>query len=497
MGKNSKQKTNGPVMPKTGFTSADTRFIKGFAILLLMWHHLCNSPGNYYLGTTFPPKFIIAGKSLTMWFAKQGNISVTIFAFLGGYAIYKCFERPHFFTNKLWSLYKNYWKIFFVFVPIGFMFFAHQEQYCEAGYTCGVFSNFDLTGFVYTLVGLSCSYNIEWWFFFFYVKAVLIGLVFVYLNKKRNSCFVEIGEILIFMFLFQALSSLSYQEGFDFLRNNAILNDYFSKIEVLACVLLGTVFGKYDILLGLINWIHSLPLFFRKFISVAAIIIILVCRNEAAMDYVFVPALIPALYELFGYTSFTQKCMGFVGKHSSNMYYMHTFLIFYYGAVARLIYKPNNSFVSFLIFVASCLVLSIVINKFYEILYKIAEKIHLLDRLAFAQPQETSKIEKTEQIKVDAPSASVAEEKIVNKDEPENVVTVLPRKDEITDGETVYVDDYKAPVVCSKCGNEVILGKQFGMCNSCGIYYVRNKYRNDQTVIGLIGDKSIVWIKKR
>ncbi len=461
---------------KTSFTPADTRFIKGFAILLLMWHHLTISPDNYYRGTTFPLKFMVFGKNLGLWFANVGNISVTIFAFLGGYALAKCYSKPHFFSDKIWSLYKNYWKVFFVFVPIGFLFFSNQQQFSDAEYVLNNFREFDFSGFIYNLVGLSTTYNSEWWFFMMYIKAVFLGLIFIHLNRNKKSYYVEIAELLLFVMVFSFFSSLSDRnENFSFIKDISIFTDFFSMTRVTALLIMGTVFGKYDLLPSLINHLHRYPLLWRKLISFVVIVLILVQRKTYSIDYILVPLLVVSLYELFGYYGLIRKVMGFVGTHSSNMYYMHTFLIFYFGATARIIYKPDNSFISFLVFVAMCLVISVVINKFYDLLAFVVGKTGLLkDR--FSEEKAEISHDKAADNKVSAESA--------------------PQSRQETFSDVMTVDNYSDPINCIKCNKELVMGKMFCVCHDCGIYYIRNKYMNDDAISDIVSQNSVVWVKK-
>lgn len=520
-----KVKTEKAALKPVVFSPVDTRFIKGFAILLLMWHHLCASPDNYAHGTTFPSIINVAGKSLTAWFAGVGNISITIFSFLGGYALARCYTKPHFFSNKIISLYKSYWKIFFIFVPIGFLFFAHQDAYCVADYVLFRFSQFDLQGFIFNLVGFSATYNIEWWFFFPYLKALLIGMVFIHLNKNRRSYYVEFAEMFIFMMILEMLLSLSYNEGFGFIGGNSYLMDYLSRTDIVSCMLMGCIFGKYELLPRLINWAHQLPLLIRKLSSVAVILFVIAQRNGSTYDYIFVPLLTVALFELFGFFKLAHKCMSFVGKHSANMYYMHTFLIFYFGVTAKLIYKPNSSLLSFLIFVASCLLLSVGINKLYEQLGRLLEKTFILKRGVFEEPPEDVHqlepaviVQETKEEPVSIAASDEYKEVVytpvpvetIKDDSEKNEKTENADRADNTDKtentgkkvnrdlpDVLFVEDYSEAFNCLGCQKELRLKKVFCTCPDCGIYYIKNKYRDDSAVIEMCSGNDVVWMRKK
>ncbi|MCR5719574.1 MAG: acyltransferase [Lachnospiraceae bacterium] len=354
---------------KHSFSAEDTRIIKGVAILLMLFHHLLVSPDNYPYGTAFKTFISFNGTSLSYGISKFGNFCVSLFAFLGGYSIYKCYKKPHFFTNKLLTLYKNYWKIFFIFIPIGFIFFGNQAPHANANYINNVYSHFEFKGFILNLIGINYTYNSEWWFFIFYVKAVFLGLIFIRVFEKNDSYYKEILGIVVFIILLRLLYALGSIETFSgVLKDDIAL--IFQNHGNMATVFMGIVFSKYNLLDRVIGWLHDLPLMARKGLSILVIVAVFIYRYGMAMDYVLVPLFVTALFELFGYSRVTRKGLGFLGKNSSNMYYTHTFYIFYFGAVAKLIYKPNNAIVCYIIFVAVCLVGSVLINKFYELCSK-------------------------------------------------------------------------------------------------------------------------------
>lgn len=69
---------------------------------------------------------------------------------------------PELLSRHIIKLYKAYWKVFIIFIPIGFLFFGNQVQYCEAG-LCSKFADFKFRDFISSFIAYGNAYNGEWW----------------------------------------------------------------------------------------------------------------------------------------------------------------------------------------------------------------------------------------------------------------------------------------------------------------------------------------------
>lgn len=102
------------------FTKEDTKVVKGFAILLMLMHHLWGFPDRIP-GDGLLYSFHIFGRSSIQYLGMFGKICVSIFFFIGGYGIYKSAQTQAFdLVGKLKRLYISYWKVFVIFVPLTF-----------------------------------------------------------------------------------------------------------------------------------------------------------------------------------------------------------------------------------------------------------------------------------------------------------------------------------------------------------------------------------------
>lgn len=69
-----------------------------------------------------------------------GNICVSIFFSGGGYGTYISIKKTGFsLIGRIKNLYIQYWKVFFIYIPIGFLFFSNQPAYCHDS---GIYTRF-------------------------------------------------------------------------------------------------------------------------------------------------------------------------------------------------------------------------------------------------------------------------------------------------------------------------------------------------------------------
>ena len=152
----------------------DTIAMKAIAILLMLMHHLWAFPDRIAGG---PLESILQFSNfpLTVHIGVFGKICVSIFFFLGGYGLYKkYFGKRYNLAERLKKLYFAYWKIFVIFVPIGFIFFSNQNAYCADAGVYSAFSSFSIKEFLLNVTGIESTYNKEWWFLINYAIALVL-----------------------------------------------------------------------------------------------------------------------------------------------------------------------------------------------------------------------------------------------------------------------------------------------------------------------------------
>ena len=103
-------------MNELSFTKQHTAFIKGIAILLMIWHHALIP--ELYLS----PEPFIRSWGMTH-LSMGGKFCVGLFTFIIGYG-YAC-SKNHIFSyssNHIWKLLKQYWTLcLLLFIPLGIL----------------------------------------------------------------------------------------------------------------------------------------------------------------------------------------------------------------------------------------------------------------------------------------------------------------------------------------------------------------------------------------
>lgn len=280
------------------FTRDNTKEIKAIAIIYMLMHHLYRFPEKVPFGMNLATGAKISEMEFTMLLGTIGQACVAMFMFLGGYGLYKALEKEPcgVVTSRIISLYQNYWKVFFIVVPIGFLFFAKQEQYCETAEQCFRFSVFSGKDFIASALGLSCTYNSEWWFFKVYLFAILTGAIFISLFKKCDNVYIEIFAVIIIQ-ISAALFFPSIRDTFDvdMWNPNLWLTNMFCMNEATPLFFMGTVFAKYDILE---QWKRLMDKLKKCGIIVVSMIGMLLCAYSRAFivhggfDLVLIPVYI-------------------------------------------------------------------------------------------------------------------------------------------------------------------------------------------------------------
>ena len=118
-------------------TRTNTKQLKAVAILLMLAHHLFTFPDRIPYGLSPTTSIMTSNLEFTQCIGTFGKICVSIFMFLGGYGLYASsitdndgIQIPkNSLSRHIFSLYTSYWKVFLIFVPIGFLLFHHQPQF--------------------------------------------------------------------------------------------------------------------------------------------------------------------------------------------------------------------------------------------------------------------------------------------------------------------------------------------------------------------------------
>ena len=342
------------------FTKDDTTLMKGLAILLMLAHHLWGFGDR--LVSELPMISVTArGMEFTGLIGGYGKICVSMFMFLGGFGTYLWYTREKAdWFSKIRKLYLSYWKVFFVFVPIGFLLTiirgGGQRDYCADTVICHVFDEFHLSQFLANLIGIASDYNREWWFFGSYL-AVLAAFPIIVELIRRNSFGINLWIVCLYqilsMYVFPALLSEQY---FPALEGSWLYRALICQSAPwAACFWCGCVFAKDHLLERLRKHLDPSG-FLHPVIAVVVLTGIFMLRQfvvGAELDVFYVPFMCVYATLLADKMGILKKVVLELGRQSTNMWLLHSFLIYYFYETARVILSVRHVLLVYALFVAA------------------------------------------------------------------------------------------------------------------------------------------------
>lgn len=290
------------------FTKQYTNIAKGVAVLLLLFHHLGLNPEL----NLFNPNDILYK------LAEQCKVCVAIFIILSGYGLNASFnkkinEKPYcvktikFSIRHLFKLMLSYWIIFSIFVLFGhFTGMRNINEIYGESLLKNIFIDFlGVADFFKTP-----TYNATWWFMSLIIILYIIFPILKILLKRvpvllilSTLCITQFNLFGFYpnlnTYLFAFCLGMFLSEFFVF---DKIKNIHKTKVEEIISAIIILILGLYTR--------YKLGGVFDTF---AAFSIICFCNSVLAR---------------FG--SIIKNVFAFLGRHSSNIFMMHTFIYKYF-----------------------------------------------------------------------------------------------------------------------------------------------------------------------
>lgn len=316
---------------KNGLTKQQTRLVHGIAILMMLYHHLFCIPER--LNTQYISVLNFNNINIELklaWFCK---ICVAIYAFTSGYGLCitanngeteyslsikdKILKDFNIVLRKLFSFCKLYWFVFFIFVPIGFVFFDRT---------------FYIKEFLKNFFGISSSYNGEWWYVFQYIQMLFIFPfmdVFFCKYKAKKINFLKIAMVLLgIIYLLLALR-------FEMFKTFLVIVLKKVGINYIMVFLVGYLFAKTDLYKKIYAYTSKNNIS-EKILSIVILLLVILIRTIFAdnaayskIDFILVPFFIYAVITILNSCKI-QRLLNFFGKYSTYIWLTHTFLCYYY-----------------------------------------------------------------------------------------------------------------------------------------------------------------------
>lgn len=347
----------------------DTAVMKAVAITCMLMHHLWCFPNRIASGQLdhYFNFFNVTSISFVGFF---GKICVPLFFFLGGYGVYRKYVgKKYDIVERLKKLYFAYWKVFLIFIPIGFIFFSTQDNYCADPFIRSRFATFSSRELFSNFLGITATYNREWWFLASYAFALmtfpLIRAIIDRYSAKTNIFIAIIATILVV----SIFPGLGKNESLGILNNNILYRKLFCQIAPYAsCFWMGAVVAR-NRLLERLNYSMKKNGLLNPIVDIIVWWMIVILRqNElgSTFDIFFIPVLTVVTIDLVNRVKTIKKGIAFFGKQSTNMWLIHTFFCFYFGAVSKIVTFTQNAILSLITLMAMSCVAGILVDLFWK-----------------------------------------------------------------------------------------------------------------------------------
>ncbi len=355
-------------MERYSFDIKHTNVAKGFFVLVMVFHHVFASQMGYWIS-------LFSGEStesltLLTKISAYGKVCVGGFCFLSAYGITKKMmgsgntfrDGVNLIISRLIKLYFGFWPIYLIGIAGTLIFGNTSLADTYISYTTGKFSwplpLIDMLGLA-KIFG-TATLNASWWYISIAVCIILFAPICYCLYGKFKFVFVAIVCVFPYipgvpaMFIYGTIAML----GMLFAKEDLLV-----KIKNIACHNMVTRIASYIFIGSIIFLTYILT-------DVVSVIYILPFSTVASMLLCYlILADIPLLRSVFG----------FVGKHSANIYYVHSFLFLYWFTYT--IYRLENKILIYGVVFAGALIISIILELCKKLIgYNKLER-HLISKL--------------------------------------------------------------------------------------------------------------------
>ena len=356
----------------------DTKVMKAIAIILMLAHHLWILPERI-AGGSLRYVFQIFGQSSIVYLGWFGKICVSLFFFLGGYGIYiSSYGKKYDVISKLKGLYFSYWKVFVIFIPMGFLFFRNQPAYCENHGIYARFENFSVAEFLANITGIDISYTSEWWFLTSYVFAILSFPVIRGMVEKHSARRNILSVIIASIVVTNVLPAIGNIEAIGSLNNNYLYAKLFCQSSpYIASFWMGAVVAENGLLDRLNESLEKNHLL-NPCMDIIIWAICIYFRQTGigdSFDIIYIPFLIVTSKDLLERVPHIRKIFLHIGKESTNMWLIHPFFCYYFYPFVKIVVAPRWALPSLFILIVMSYLASVMVDYIWKGILYIPKRI--------------------------------------------------------------------------------------------------------------------------
>lgn len=310
--------------------------IKGMAILILLFHHLFGSPSWLENSISFFSIRTWGGESLEILLAGQGKMCIAIYTVLSGYGLYISFSKRNRKFDWKYALDKDL-KLLIIF------FLVYLFTQLPFDMVSGDYSNIN---------------PINNSFLTFYLIAIWTYPLWMCLLKKMKCEYV-------WCFIIPILG-MAVREGLSYI--GIVDGVFYTYILYLPFLLTGGLLYKSNLFGKLYDKFSLYKPIIGKVVGVMLILISIILRFLLKSHALSFDAWVAVIF-IFGLSLLLQgkhrcfyKPLYFMGKHSTNLWFEHTFLIVNGYFIQRIVYAPYIPVIILAWAVLLCLPVSFLIN---------------------------------------------------------------------------------------------------------------------------------------
>lgn len=228
----------------------------------------------------------------------------------------------------------------------------------------------NIKSFILTFTAIDPAYNGAWWFLTTYIILVLISQ---YINKIVEKCNVSIILILSFVIYF-----IGYIQRImvPIQTNNEIINYILRQAALLGTsqfpYVVGVIFADKKLYSKISNIFNKFK--FKNMFAMFLILMMIVAHGivQSLFVAVFTGIAFIVLFNLIDKPKWLEDSLGYISKHSTNMWLTHMF--FYMIYFKELVFAPKYPLLIFIWLVVLCIATSNIINMIYNPIIKFIDK---------------------------------------------------------------------------------------------------------------------------
>lgn len=311
-----------------------SNFIKGIAVILMMFHHLFAYSDRW--PENLPISWLFSSFYIEQYIGLFGKYCVPIFLFLSGYgfAVSKKENDSKYYLRKIFRFFIAYWLVFFIFVPLSYFLSSYQFVVLEPKL------------FILNFLGVSSSYNGEWWFIFPYLLCVLITPL---LHNERIGLNISLVGFSI------VLHCISFS-----LWGNVIHGFLFWQPAYLMGFLIGQQKGK----------VYLSSFGFLFFVEISIVVLFWYLFDWGGMPFLVI-LLVSSLLKLFNFIGchFIRGVLVELGNKSLFIWLTHSFFCYHFAQ--SIVYFFKETLLVFFTLMILSYIVSYVLSKIYEFMLSI------------------------------------------------------------------------------------------------------------------------------